>query len=256
MYRRLNKGLIVLAKGLQAPSARSPRYWVIAEALRHRIQDGKLPPHSQLPAETELAEEFGVARMTLRRALNELVEAGLLYRVHGRGTFVADGTIQQDLNRLTSFSEEMAAQGLSAESKVLSMETIEPPRDVASRLGLTAGEQVHKLMRLRQVDGHPVGLQVSFLPVRLLPGFKPEILVGGSIYRTIEERYKLVIGRGEQVIQAVAPSATEVRLLGIAPHVPVLKIARTTYLQDGRPVEFAVAWYRGDRYSYRVLLRR
>ena len=235
---------------------RLPRYWRIAEAIRRRIEDGQLPAHSQLPAETQLAEEFGVARMTLRRALHELVEAGLLYRVHGRGTFVAGSAIQQELNRLTSFTEEMAAQGLRAASRIVRSEKVEAPPEVAERLGLKQGELAYRLTRLREVEGEPIGWQVCYLPERLLPGFDATQLVGGSIYRTIEERFRLAIGRGEQLIQAVLEWAGELRGLGLPSGVPVLKITRVTYLQDGRPIEFAVAWYRGDRYSYRVVLKR
>ena len=205
-----------------------------------------------IPSERELCARFGLARMTVRKALEHLILEGHLYRVPGKGTFVAPPKIAVRL-QLASFSEDMRARGLEPGSVDLARRVEAAGRRLGRELGLGADEPVHVIERLRTADGVPMGLERNHFPAALTPGLIDEPLQGKSLFAVLEERYGIVFDQGDQVIEAGVADATDAKLLGLAEGSAVL-LHRRRARAGGRPVEYAVSTYRADRYQLTVPL--
>ena len=225
----------------------TPAYRRIYEDLATRIRSGELAPESQLLGEAILAEQYGVARMTVRQAIGQLADDALVIRRQGVGTFVArDAGSRRSLNRLTSFTEDMAGTSRKVETTVIAREVIDPPEDIADELGIAEGARVVRVKRLRRVNGVPALLNDSHLPYGLFPSLDHEELVGGSLYRTLEERYDVRLRRADQRIRAVAAPKDVARLLEVPSRSPLLRSERITMDERNVRVEFARSWARPD----------
>jgi GntR family transcriptional regulator len=230
-----------------------PLFLQITESLRHDISS--LPPHSRLPSEHELVNTYGVARATVRRALTRLQEEGLTYSRRAVGYFVAEPKIEQDLDRLFSFSEFMVIRGLKPGAKLLAAEilkisSVDSPIRLHLKLGI--GERVIHICRLRLGSGRPLVIATTYLPERLFPGFLDHDLKGQSVYQIMQE-YGLKPTEATQTFEAAALKRREADLLQVPKDSPALLIERTGYAR-GTPVEYAVDYYRGDSTKFRVQL--
>lgn len=228
------------------------KYEAVQESLLIRIEG--LRPHDRLPTERELAERFGVTRMTVRRALDRLEQERRVYRVQGAGTFVSDPAITKTLE-LTSFSEDMRSRGLRPGSRLEAAELIPAGTTAGRALSISPAETVVHLERVRTADDKPVCLEKVFLPTRVVPGLLEERL-DGSLYDLLSHRYRITVVRAEQTVSASVLDTREAMLLEVPPVSPALVVVRTAYDQRGRAVEYAKTIYRGDRYSYRLTLER
>jgi GntR family transcriptional regulator len=205
-----------------------------------------------IPSERELCARYGLARMTVRKALEHLILEGHLYRVPGKGTFVAPPKIGLRL-QLASFSEDMRARGLEPGSIDLARRVEPAGRRLGRELGLGIDEPVHVVERLRTADGVPMGLERTHFPAALTPGLIDEPLQDKSLFAVLEERYGIVYEEGEQTIEAAVADATDSRLLGLSEGSAVLLHQRRARAA-GRPVEYAVSTYRADRYQLTAAL--
>lgn len=207
----------------------------------------------QLPSERDMAAHFAVARMTLRHAVQALVEEELLERVVGVGTFVARTKLDVSL-KLTSYSEEMARRGMRPSARVLAFEQIRATARLARELQLEEGQAVIRLRRLLLADDEPMSVDENFLPAWRVPG----ILDAGppsSLYNVLGERYGLVIEWGEDIIEANAATPSIARLLKVDIGAPVLRTERHAFVSRST-VDYSVSFYRADRYKLRVPLQR
>ncbi len=230
--------------GLDAQS-RAPLYQRLQRALRDAIADNRLAADETLPPERDLAEEFGVSRITVRRALETLVEEGLLTRRQGAGTFVTS-RVEKNFSKLSSFSEDMVARGRRPESVWLSRAsgTVNPEESLT--LGLSPGAVVYRFNRIRYADGSPMAVEYSTVPGFCLPN---ENAVEESLYEALEKHTSRPV-RALQRLRAVLFSGERARLLSVADGSPGLLIERRGYLRDGRPVEYTQSYYRGDAYDF------
>ncbi|WP_022793479.1 GntR family transcriptional regulator [Marinococcus halotolerans] len=231
-----------------------PIYYQIQEMIRGKLESGEWPPGYMLPSERIFAEEFDVSRMTVRQAVTELVSEQLLTREKGKGTFVAEHKIEQMLQGLTSFTEDMKARGMKASSE-LQLFQMEEADAATARLLQLKGGSVYRMERLRLADNKPMALENSYLHAEMFPGLGKEA-ASGSIYNRLEQDYGITIGSADQSLEASLASEREAELLGIAPGAPVLLISRTTYTADGEPFEHVISSYRGDRYKFRIHMPR
>ncbi|MBA2529905.1 MAG: GntR family transcriptional regulator [Euzebyales bacterium] len=216
------------------------------------LLDG-LAADAPLPSERELAQRLGVARMTVRQAMDRLVRTGQVYRVQGSGSFRAQERFEQPLV-LTSFSEDMRARGLQPGARTLMQGLGPAPTWVARRLGLAAGAEVVRLERLRTANGEPMALERCFVDAARAPGLADEDLSGRSLYATLRERYGIALGLAEQTVQATVCDASEAALLGVEEGAAGLEFERTSSDSQGRLVEHVRSTYRGDRYRLRMTL--
>src|SRR5438132_967176 len=166
-----------------------PMYYQIMSQLREKISEGEYTVDSALPPERELAETYEVSRMTIRQAIAELVNEGLLVRRKGIGTFVAPPKLEQALSSLTSFTEDMAQRGMKAGSRVLSFKETLPDPATGKTLGLSAEETIFECVRLRLADEEPMALETTMLVAAFFPGLQREDLENRSLYKVLAERW-------------------------------------------------------------------
>lgn len=250
MFRQLARDPISLDR-----TSPVPLYYQLKEIFRSWITSGKFDSDGRFPSESELQGQFGVSRMTVRRALSELVHEGFLVREQGRGSFVVKPRVQDQLRRLTSFTEDMRLRGLPTKSRILDFRLVHDP-EVAKAMGIPDSEELVQLRRLRLVRDDPVAIQNAFIRHRFCPGIVERGLAGGSLYKTLEERYGLRLGRALQTIEAKPADEYEAKLLKVGIGQPVLVLVRLTYLVDGEPIEHVRSAYRGDCYQFTVELER
>jgi GntR family transcriptional regulator len=238
-------------RAVEAPPLRFvPRYYEIEQALRARIAE--LKPDAPLPSDAMLCEEFGVSRMTARNAVQRLVQEGIVYRVPGRGTFVAEPPVHRQAGNLLSFTEEMRRRGREPSSRVLSREIREPRPSEASHLQLRPDESVIALRRLRVADDEAVAIEEAVFPaaqVALL--LESADLEQRSLHDTlVHGGHVPTMGRAR--LGAEAAGAEDAALLGVPEGSPLLVEKRVIHDQDGRPLELCESRYAGDRYGLDV----
>jgi GntR family transcriptional regulator len=225
--------------------ARAPLYQQLQRALRDAIADNRIGADEALPPERDLAEEVGVSRITVRKALDALVAEGLLTRRQGAGTFVA-GRVEKSFSKLSSFTEDMISRGRRPESVWLSRSSGAVTPEESLTLGLSPGAQVYRFNRIRYADGSPMALEYSTVPGFCLPS---EDAVGESLYEALDKHGARPV-RALQRLRAVLFTAERARLLGAPDGSPGLFIERRSFLRDGRPVELTQSYYRGDAYDF------
>lgn len=236
-----------LAGGLTQAGA-TPLYLRLQAQIRGAIEDGRFQPQEALPGERDLAEAFSVSRVTVRKAIGGLVEAGLLEQRQGSGTFVTRKPVrvEQALSRLTSFTEDMRLRGLEPSIAVLRCEISTPSPREAMHLMLSPQDRVSRLRRLRLAGGVPMAIELATLPQHVLPD---PTSVGPSLYAVLEAAGKRPV-RALQRLSAATLSVEDAALLDVTPGAAALAIERVSFLADGRPIEFTQSWYRGDAYDF------
>jgi GntR family transcriptional regulator len=232
--------------------AATPAYLVIEQELRRMIASAQ--PGDQLPSDAELCERFGVSRMTARQAVQRLATEGLLYRVSGRGTFVAQDRVHRRINTLLSFTDEMARRGLTVRSRILDSGVRQGTDDETLALQLTPGSKVAILRRLRIVDSVPMAVEYVRLPAVCVSVLE-EDLSSGSLFAALE-RLGRVPTRAFGTLTAAGADPEEAEQLEIAPGTALLVERRTILDQRGAPVEYTESRYVGERYRFEIELLR
>ena len=204
------------------------------------------------PSERELMARFGVARMTVRKAVDHLVAEGRLYRVPGKGTYVARPKIDMPL-RLSSFTDDMRARGLHPGSRELDRRVVRAGRTLAASLQVGIDAEIVLLERLRLADGVPMAIERCHVPAAVAPGLASADLTNRSLYAYLEQEHGIVLDAGEQLIEATVIDPADARVLAIPPTSAVLLLTRRSSSR-GVPVEYVVSTYRADRYQLRAAL--
>ena len=234
-------------------SAKRPKGEQLEEILEGVI--ATLPSGSALPSERLLAERYGVARATVSQAIEGLSIKGLVYRVHGSGTFVAEPKFRQPLT-LTSFTEDMRARGMTPGSVVRGQAIVPASEVVARHLALVPGTPVVHLERVRTADGEPMALERTHLPAQRLPGLEDADLTDASLYELLERAWGVRVAEADQWASVVRVSEEEAALLHVSAEQPALLFQRVTRDPAGTPVEYVRSLYRGDRYEVHARLER
>ncbi len=233
-----------------------PLYYQLKEVLKQQIRAGHLAPHLAIPSEPELVAQYHVSRATVRQALTELVHEGLLYRQHGRGTFVCEPRVQQNISELTSFTEELRRRGRRPGGMLLVGELVRGSQTVREQLRLNDEEQVVRLERLRLADDTAVAYEIDYLP-------HPR---AANVYQRAKETaegslYSLMSSEGlhpyiaEQTFRADTASAREAELLRIPSNEPGIRLICAAFDETGLPIEYTEAFYPGSRYDFQLTLR-
>lgn len=230
-----------------------PMYRAISDDLTAQILSGTISAGDQLPNEHDLAKQYSVSRMTVRQALDLLVADDLVYRRQGVGTFVSEQSRRgRRLNRLRSFSEELASSPQSVTSEIIRSELAHPTKEVASALGLGSDDSVSRLTRVRRVNGEPAALQDAWIPYSVAPGIIRDPLLNNSLYRTLAEKHGVTLRWADQSMTATKLGNEEAKLLEVKPGVAALYGLRTTYSAQKQPVEYTRGWTLPD---FPLLLR-
>ncbi|MGO2036511.1 MAG: GntR family transcriptional regulator [Brevibacterium sp.] len=227
------------------------KFHSIRDQLLDRLEG--MAAGEQFPPERQLAEALGISRMTLRRAIDELVAKGVVRRRHGAGVFALGPKLDQPL-AASSFTEDMLARGMRPGSRVLSFETTPAGAHIARRLHLEEGAEVVTVLRLRLADDEPLALEELHVPAALVPGLSAEDLENKSFYDLLRERFGIALSRSVQTIEPSLVDADEAKELEVEEGSPALLFERTSRNAEGVPVEFVRSVYRGDRYKIRTEL--
>jgi len=234
-----------------------PYYYQLSEILQGQINSGRMVAGDQLASEPALCEQYGVSRTVVRQALGDLESEGAIERIKGRGTFVAAPKMVEHLaERLTGLHDDVTSRGQRLRSRVLTRETVEPPGHVETLLGLSPSDKVVLLERLRFVDDEAWVFARSYLPFSLCSEILAMDLTTKSLYAILEEYLGLTLARATRTLEAVSASAELAAHLGIRTGAPVLLLKSLTFLPSGQPLEYFIAWHRGDRSRFEVQLTR
>lgn len=228
-----------------------PLYFQVATRIEDVILDGRLPPGSRLENEVALAERLGLSRPTIRQAIQDLVDKGLLVRRRGIGTQVVHGQVTRKVE-LTSLYEDLARDNRAPTTELLLHEVIAADAPAVERLGVELDSPLLHTKRLRRADGVPLALLENYLP-RDFTDITPSELEERGLYQVLRER-GVSIRVARQNIGARRASSTESGLLEIDRHGPVLTMDRAAYDNSGRAVEFGRHAYRPDLYSFEITL--
>ncbi len=234
----------------------TPLYHQLKQILRAEIERGTYQPGDRLPAESELIQRYGISRITVRQALDELEAEGVVLRRHGKGTYVAEKRIEQDLVRLTDFVEDMELAGLAPSSQVLAFAREPANSVVAEAVAVEEGVEVLRVDRLRLANERPIAYDTTWLPLRFGLLLSESALANETIYHILETRYGIPVEAGTFHITAATATPEQARLLEVAPGTALLMIQRISCTTGDVPVYVQERYYRTDRVNYRVILRR
>jgi GntR family transcriptional regulator len=235
-----------LAKHLKLnASSDLPLYQQLQRSLRDAIERRALSPEDALPSERDLADELQISRITVRKALDGLVEEGVLVRRHGSGTFVS-ARVEKNFSKLTSFSEDMRARGRTPRSEWLRRAEGTVAPEEALSLGLSPGTPVYRFHRIRVADETPMAIEYATVLASSLPSIRA---VESSLYEALERTGNRPV-RALQRLRAVLLNAEQAKLLGAREKDAGLLVERVGFLKDGRAVEFSQSYYRGDVYDF------
>ncbi|WP_218221534.1 GntR family transcriptional regulator [Nesterenkonia sp. Act20] len=205
------------------------------------------------PPERDLAQELGVSRMTLRRAIDELVARGAVRRRHGAGVFALGPKLDQPL-LASSFSEDMRARGLRPGARTLAFEVLPAGARFGRRLNIDPSAEITRVTRLRLADDEPIAVEELNVPRHLMPDLHAADLEDRSFYDLLRERLGISVRRSVQTIEPTVLDSDEAKDLNVPLHSPALMFERTSWGPEGQPIEFVRSLYRGDRYKIRTEL--
>ncbi|KRL86462.1 GntR family transcriptional regulator [Lacticaseibacillus pantheris] len=227
----------------------SPVYIQIHNRIKKDIEDGRWQVGDRIPAERELAVTFSVSRMTLRQAVQTLVDEGILERRVGAGTFVASQKVQERMSGVTSFTDVMLAQGKRPSSRTVSYHITNPSLSEVEQLGLKDGQQVLRMERVRYGDEVPICFEVAAIPLDLIQGFnKSEVT--RSLYHVLETKGGYKLGGAQQKVSAVTASERIAKYLDVKRGDAILRLRQVSFLGDGRPFEYVRTQYVGGRFEF------
>ncbi|THF73880.1 GntR family transcriptional regulator [Cohnella fermenti] len=230
-----------------------PLYYQLKEYLKREIESGHYQVDELIPSERELSERFEINRMTVRQAINELVQEGMLQRQRGVGTFVSKRKIEQPLTRLSNFTSDMVNRGMKPGARFLSMDVIPATASIAQKLQIQEGVNVIELIRIRTGDGEPMALEKCYLVYEWTSSLVGINMEDQSLYKVLEEKCGLKLTRAVQTIEITYVTPSEAHFLEVAGNDAVMLIERITYEENKEtPVEYVKSLYRGDRYKFSI----
>lgn len=229
-------------------SSKLPLYQQIYEILRSEILTKHWKPGDMISPESELVAQYHVSSITIRQALEMLEKDGLIYRQRGRGTFVAHPSLEQNLTRIISFTEDMHRRGCKPGTKVMLSDLVPASADIAKMLQVDPGDELARVKRLRLADGEPMSVEESYLVHRYCQGILKHNFATKSMRLTLEQEFNIRLVQAKQTIHAIHAPSDLVNSLSIKSGAALLYIERVTFSQYDLPIEFLRTWYRGDRY--------
>ncbi|MEN6392370.1 MAG: GntR family transcriptional regulator [Anaerolineaceae bacterium] len=224
-----------------------PLYVRIQEYIAELILSGKLTPETKIQSEREFSEELGVSRMTVRRALTELVSEGLLERRHGSGTYVAKPRVIYESNELINYIQAMEQRNIASASQLLEFDEIAASRRLAEQLDVEIGDSLYRVVMLRFANRVPVILERVFFPCSRCPNLEEWDLEKTSLFDLLVNVYGADLARVSQTVEAIAANETIAQQLRVSEGFPLLKLDRTIYnATNNKPIEYSQDYFRCD----------
>jgi len=244
-----------LLKLIPAPAATS-LYGQLRDQLRSHILDGSYPALSQMPSEHELCQRFQVSRITVRQALGDLQKEGLIFKIHGKGTYVSKPKAFQNVSRLQGFAEAMSGMGYEIVNQLTQFQFIPAVQTVAARLQVLEGTTITEIKRIRLLNREPVSLEVTYVSEAIGIQLQKADLVTRDIFLILENDCGIALGHADLSIDAILADEDLFDALGIEEGAPILRIERLTHDADGHPIDFEYLYFRGDAFQYRLRVDR
>lgn len=230
-----------------------PLYYQIKEIIQEMIENDEIKPGNAIPPERELCDIQGVSRMTVNKAIMELVNEGVLYREQGKGTFVSSPKEYQKLSQLKGFSEVMKSKGYSTTAKILSFNTKIATKQIKDILQLPDGkDEVINIKRLRFVEREPIAIETVWIPKHMFPSLSIEMIEGKSLYDIFKKIYDYDLEAAKETIEPKILDTYEFENLDQPKSTLALLFKKVLYIKDKTPIEYTEAVYRSDKYKYEI----
>ncbi|EJO5346665.1 GntR family transcriptional regulator [Clostridium botulinum] len=233
----------------------SPLYKQIAKKIKDEINKNNLKEGDAIPSESKLAEKFNVSRVTIRQAINMLVNEGLLYKIHGSGTYIKKIKLEHNIYNLVTFTEEAKRYNKNPINKILEFKVIKADDKLQNILNLSSEDQVFFISRLRCIDDIPLILEKTYLPVKLFPDLSYDIMLS-SKYKYIEKKKNLKIKESHQEIIPIIPDKDTTKLLNLEENTPILYIVMHSILESGIVFEYTELYFKSDEYKFSLVAKR
>lgn len=231
------------------------KYYSLKKDILEKIERGIYAEGMMIESEREMMEKYQFSRITVRKAIDELVNEGYLYRVQGKGTFVKGDAGNQNLYELNSCTEDVLRLGRKPSKRTIVSQVIPADEKRAKRLSIPVGEPILKIGRVTYADAEPLNYTDTYLPLKLFPGLENVNLEERSLYEVLRTNYALVITKSRRTLEAVLPEAHIASLLGISVSMPVMLFYCTTYgVLNGKEIPFETfkCYYRTDHYKFYI----
>lgn len=233
--------------------SRLPLYFQLEELIKKAITTGELKPGDMIPTEWEIIDYFKLSRTTVRQALSDLVNENLLYRKKGIGTFISKPKIDlQYMGNMVSYNEQISSMGLIPSTKVLKFEVIAADEFLAKEMGLSNGDKVIELVRLRFADEEPIAVVQSYLPYDLCNYILDVDMENNSLYQILSSQKNTTVVLVERVVEAKIVSREDSKLLNVEKGFPVQSFLNKAFNEEGRVLEYCSSRYRGDRNKFYI----
>ncbi|NQP32661.1 GntR family transcriptional regulator [Streptococcus suis] len=230
-----------------------PLYLQLVDELEVKIRE-RMAPNEKLFSERELTHLYGVSRITVRLAMQELEKRGLVYKKHGKGTYVSEiSEPAVDLSQVYSFTEQMKVMGKVPKTTILSFQEMDASEYISQQLMIDIGEKVYELERLRLADGIPMMLERTYIPASLFEGLTIEDLENTALYEVFSKKYNQIIRLAVEEFYASIALDNEAKLLGVRGNSPVLHLLRKSYNDKNRIIEYTFSIARADQFRYRMV---
>ncbi|MBS4536647.1 GntR family transcriptional regulator [Clostridium sp. D2Q-14] len=237
--------------------ASKPIYLQVADYLRNNIYAEEWGKGEKIPSENQIMLDLDVSRGTVKKAVSLIVEEGLLQQIQGKGTYVTEGNISYPLGKgLLSFAESLESQQLAYETKVITSELRKATKEIASKLGLTLGDEYLYLKRIRYVEGEKVMLIENRLNSKLCPGIEQNDFNHESLFKAIERASGRKIAYSESRYAARVVGEKRAKVLEVPEDSPVLHLEQLVYLENDTPIEFGNVWLKANKYYLGTILQR
>ena len=238
------------------------KYEELARTILDELAQGRYQKGDPLPTTPELCRIYGVSNTTVKRAMDELELMGIVARRRGSGVYIKETSVPMvsggrqgsSSQQMTGLSSEYQAQNKQVESDVHDFSVVRPDAEVAEKLGMEADEFAYRICRVRKVDGRPLVVEHTSMPLKLIPDLR-ESTLHASIYGFIEQELGLKIGSAHRVIKAVMPTDDERAWLEIGEREPLLEVRQVAYLADGTPFEYSISRHVSDYEFYSISTR-
>ncbi|MGE5559158.1 MAG: GntR family transcriptional regulator [Bacillota bacterium] len=231
-------------------------YQQLKGLLIEKIRNNEWPVNSRIPTERELCDIYRISRITVRQALGALEKEGYLYRKQGKGTFVTSPKIEQRLSGMYSFSDDIRKMGLIPRTRMVFFRIGKAGEEFAKLLNVKPWDDIYSIKRLRLANDEPFALETSYIPYDLCPGMTEEMVAEKGLYNTMQSKSNIVPMEAEEVLEAVLIGKDDAAYLNEKRNSPGLYLERFTFDRNRRIIEYCRSIVRGDRYKYRMVLRK
>ena len=234
----------------------TPLHLQLEEVIKSKIDNDEWQPNTQIPSENELSKIYGLSRMTTRAVIMRLVFQGLLYRVAGKGTFVAESKITNKPQLQLGIQEQLDQMGIESATRLLEIRQIDAPVRIQKELDLPARSKVYCIERLRTIRGEPLSIHTSYIPAELCLGFEKNEFEKEQLCDILEYNYKLKTARVVETLETSLATASEAELLGVKPGFTLLRLDNIVFSPDDVPFEYSRVVFRGDKIKIKLEFSR